>query len=180
MQPLESIPSPLAFIFIVPPVIRIYASLSASMSTPPIPGPPPKPSWLSPEPELSPKPSWLSPEPELSPKPSWLSPEPELPPAALKPSSLDITSISPPVTRILSPSTPSQLLDTSISPPVIIRSPSAWIASSPTDMLISPPSIYTYPSCWSSFPACIPSSSQLRLNVPSAILTLSLPFRQWS
>ena len=167
MQPLESIPSPLAFIFIVPPVIRIYASLSASMSTPPIPGPPPKPSWLSPE-------------PELSPKPSWLSPEPELPPAALKPSSLDITSISPPVTRILSPSTPSQLLDTSISPPVIIRSPSAWIASSPTDMLISPPSIYTYPSCWSSFPACIPSSSQLRLNVPSAILTLSLPFRQWS
>ena len=152
MYPLESIPSPLAFIFIVPPVIRIYASLSASMSTPPIPGPPPKPSWLS--------------------------PEPELPPAALKPSSLDITSISPPVTRILSPSTPSQLLDTSISPPVIIRSPSARIASSPTDMLISPPSIYTYPSCWSSFPACIPSSSQLRLNVPSAILTLSLPFRQ--
>ena len=167
MQPLESIPSPSAFMFIVPPVIRIYASLSASMSTPSIPGPPPKPSWLSPE-------------PELSPKPSWLSPEPELPPAALKPSSLDITSISPPVTRILSPSTPSQLLDTSISPPVIIRSPSAWIASSPTDMLISPPSIYTYPSCWSSFPACIPSSSQLRLNVPSAILTLSLPFRQWS
>ena len=152
MQPLESIPSPSAFMFIVPPVIRIYASLSASMSTPSIPGPPPKPSWLS--------------------------PEPELPPAALKPSSLDITSISPPVTRILSPSTPSQLLDTSISPPVIIRSPSAWIASSPTDMLISPPSIYTYPSCWSSFPACIPSSSQLRLNVPSAILTLSLPFRQ--
>ena len=167
MQPLESIPSPSAFMFIVPPVIKIYASLSASMSTPPIPGPPPKPSWLSPE-------------PELSPKPSWLSPEPELPPAALKPSSLDITSISPPVTRILSPSTPSQLLDTSISPPVIIRSPSAWIASSPTYMLISPPSIYTYPSCWSSFPACIPSSSQLRLNVPSAILTLSLPFRQWS
>ena len=138
--------------FIVPPVIKIYVSLSASMYTPPMPGPPPKPSWLY--------------------------PEPELPPAALNPSSLDTTSISPPVTRILYPSTPSQLLDTSISPPVIIRSPSAWSASSPTDMLMSPPSIYTYPSCWSSFPACIPSSSQLRLNVPSAILTLSLPFRQ--